>query len=173
MPDMIIIAGPNGAGKSTFGDLFLRRQTKPFTYINADEIEKELAEFQNTKSKREFSAARFALRRLAAAVDAGDNLMIETTLAVRTYANAIPKWQLRGYRVGLSYLRLPSPEAAIERVRRRVMSGGHDIPEDVIRRRFETGRRYLETLYKPIVDEWYVWNSTEGGFVPAEAWNQP
>ncbi len=99
--------------------------------------------------------------------------MIETTLAVRTYASAIPKWQLRGYRVGLSYLRLPSAKVAIERVRRRVASGGHGIPENVIRRRFKKGLVYLETLYQPIVDEWYIWDSIEGGFVPAEAWNQP
>ncbi|MGE0697915.1 MAG: AAA family ATPase [Hyphomicrobiaceae bacterium] len=170
---MIIVAGPNGAGKSTFGDLFLRRQTKPFTYINADEIEKDIVKLQSTKPEREFAAARIALRRLACAVDAGENIMIETTLAVRTYANAIPKWQLLGYRVGLSYLRLPSAEIAIERVRRRVALGGHNIQVDVIRRRFDTGRLYLETLYKPAVDEWYVWDSIEGDFVPAEAWNLP
>jgi len=61
-------------------------------------------------------------------------------------------------------------EASIERVRRRVEAGGHDIPEDVIRRRFVKSLNYLDSRYKPIVDEWYVWDSLEGSFTLAEAW---
>jgi len=66
---------------------------------------------------------------------------------------------------------LPSPEKSIERVRRRVAAGGHDVPEATIRQRFTKSLEYLEQLYKPIVDEWYIWDSLKGDFQLAEAWD--
>jgi predicted ABC-type ATPase len=97
--------------------------------------------------------------------------MFETTLASLTYARKIPAWRRRGYRAALIYLRLSSVEMSIERVRRRVAQGGHDIPEGVIRQRFVKSADYLEKYYKPIVDEWYIWDSLEGEFRQAESWN--
>lgn len=73
--------------------------------------------------------------------------------------------------VALIYLRLPSVEMSIERVRRRVAAGGHDIPEQVIRKRFAKSVAYLEQRYKPIVNEWYIWDSLEGRFHLAETWD--
>jgi predicted ABC-type ATPase len=94
--------------------------------------------------------------------DTQKEFMFETTLASLGYAQKIPTWQMRGYSIALIYLRLPSIERSIERVRKRVEAGGHSIPEDVIRKRFAKSLDYFENLYKPIVDEWYVWNSLEG-----------
>jgi predicted ABC-type ATPase len=68
-------------------------------------------------------------------------------------------------------LRLPNVEKSLERVRRRVARGGHGIPEDVIRQRYAKSIDYLEKHYKSAVDEWYVWDSLEGYFRRAEAWN--
>jgi predicted ABC-type ATPase len=76
-----------------------------------------------------------------------------------------------GYSVSLIYLRLPSVEASIDRVRRRVEAGGHGIPEETIRRRFDKSRGYFEKAYKSIVDEWYVWDSVEATFKLAESWD--
>jgi predicted ABC-type ATPase len=73
--------------------------------------------------------------------------------------------------VGLVYLRLQSVEVSIERVRRRVAEGGHDIPEATIRRSYSRSTEYLETIYKRLVNEWYIWDSLEGEFRPAEAWD--
>ena len=64
-------------------------------------------------------------------------------------------------------------EDALDRVARRVAAGGHGIPEEVIRRRFSRSWDYFDSVYKHIVDEWYVWESVEGDFVPAEAWDMP
>jgi predicted ABC-type ATPase len=111
------------------------------------------------------------LGRIASLVDARQELMLETTLASLTYATKIPKWQQIGYSVALIFLRLPNVDASIERVRRRVAAGGHDIPEHVIRQRFMKSHDYLERIYKPIVDEWYIWDSLEGDFKLAEAWD--
>jgi predicted ABC-type ATPase len=71
----------------------------------------------------------------------------------------------------LVYLRLPSVEMSIERVRRRVAQGGHGVPEDAIRKRFTKSLDYFERLYRPIVNEWYIWDSLEGSFEPAEKWD--
>jgi predicted ABC-type ATPase len=97
--------------------------------------------------------------------------MFETTLASLSYARKISTWRKQGYSVALIYLRLPNVEASIDRVRRRVEAGGHDIQKAVIRQRFAKSAKYFETLYKPIVDEWYVWDSLEGDFQLAEAWD--
>jgi predicted ABC-type ATPase len=78
----------------------------------------------------------------------------------------IRAWWQGGYNIALVYLKLPSVEASLERVRRRVAAGGHAIPEDAIRRRFDKSWKYFEELYKPLVSEWYVWESLEGQFVP-------
>ena len=88
--------------------------------------------------------------------------MLETTLATRRYLAAIPKWRATGYGVELYYLRLPSPEAAVQRVRRRVADGGHAIPERDIRRRFHRSLAYLE-LYKTLVDSWYLFDNSDTG----------
>jgi predicted ABC-type ATPase len=66
---------------------------------------------------------------------------------------------------------LPNVGTSIDRVRKRVAAGGHSVPEYVIRQRFTKSAAYLESHYKPVVDEWYIWDSLEGGFELAEAWD--
>ena len=103
---------------------------------------------------------------------ANADFVVETTLATLAYAQKIPGWRSKGYVVSLVYLRLGSAEESIMRVRRRVAAGGHGIPEDTIRRRFGKSLRYFETIYKPVVDEWYIWESREGIFILVEASNE-
>ena len=168
MPSIILIAGPNGAGKTTFGDEYLAVEEREFEFVNADEIARGL----DVPSRSDVLAARMMLRRVDELVEAGANFVVETTLATLTYAQKIPGWRKRGYVVSLLYLRLASVDESIARVRKRVAAGGHGIPEDTIHRRFGKSLRYFEMIYKPIVDEWYIWESREGTFVLVEAWNQ-
>src|SRR5205823_5016308 len=95
---------------------------------------------------------------------AGADLLIETTLATLTYARKIPVWRERGYHISLVYLRLDSADESLSRVRKRVAAGGHNIPEQIVRRRFGKSVDYLEKMYKPIVDEWYIYESRQGRF---------
>ena len=104
------------------------------------------------------------LRMINRCVGSGESFALETTLSGRNYARAIPEWRARGYRVRLCFLRLPSPEMAVLRVRNRVREGGHNIEEDVVRRRFDAGRRNFRQLYRGIVDEWTLFDS--GGKYP-------
>jgi len=124
-----------------------------------------------TQAQRDVRAGREMLRRMAALVEARASFMFETTLASLSYARKIAAWRKQGFAVGLIYLRLPSAAQAIERVRRRVAQGGHGLPEAVIRERFAKSGEYFQKRYKGLVDEWYVWDSLEGEFRQAEAWN--
>ena len=113
------------------------------------------------------------LGRIDDLVNAGAHLAIETTLATLTYAHKIPVWRKRGYNVSLVYLRLNSVTESLDRVRGRVEAGGHNIPPDVIERRFNKSADYFETIYKSIVNHWYVWESREGKFALVESSEQP
>ena len=165
MPTVIIIGGPNGAGKTTFANEYLTAEDRDFDFVNADEIARDL------KKPSDVLAARLMLVRIDKLAGAGADFAIETTLANLGYARKISLWQGRGYVVSLAYLRLINVEESIARVRKRVAAGGHDIPEETIRRRFDKSRHYFETIYRPIVDEWYVWESQGGGFTLRESWD--
>ncbi len=83
----------------------------------------------------------------------------ETTLSGRGYAAKLPLWRANGYRVSLYFLSLPHADMAVERVRLRVSQGGHNIPESVIRRRFESGLEHFHNLYKPVVNAWFLYDN--------------
>ena len=154
MPDVIVIAGPNGAGKSTLAPALLRDTIGILEYVNADTIAEGLSAFAPEDAS--FDAGRVMLGRMHDLVGGGKDFAFETTLATRFYASWLKKLQSQGYRVSLVFLWLESVELAIERVRGRVRLGGHDIPEETIRRRYEPGLRNLFELYLPIVDAWSV-----------------
>ncbi len=170
MPEIIIVAGPNGAGKTTFANAYLPLERERFVYVNADEIAREFYDSLIATSILNIRAGREMLDRIEATVSANFDLMFETTLATRTYAQKIPLWQQKGYRIKLFYLQLADAEQSIMRVKRRVALGGHNIPEDIIRRRFTKSKDNLENHYKRVVDEWYVWESLEGGFEQVASW---
>jgi predicted ABC-type ATPase len=171
MQEVIIIAGPNGAGKTSFANQYLPAEREGLVFVNADEIARELSPLGLSGAALDLTAGRTMLTRIEQLFEARVEFMLETTLASLRYAQKIPLWQEAGYNVSLIYLRLPNPERSIERVRQRVAMGGHDVPESVVRQRFAKSLRYLEELYKPIVDEWYIWDSVEGDFRLAQAWD--
>ena len=99
--------------------------------------------------------------------------MVETTLASRGYARRIPGWQAAGYDVSLHFLALPSADAAVARVARRVAAGGHDVPEADIRRRFARGLDLFEGRYKLLVNHWEVRKFHEAELQIVESSDQP
>ncbi len=91
----------------------------------------------------------------------GENFAFETTLSGRHYVRLIPDWRREGYYVKLFFLSLPTPELATARVLSRVAQGGHHVPEDVIRRRFEAGLRNFQTIYRDLVNSWVLYDNSE------------
>lgn len=160
MPTVLIIAGPNGAGKTTFANAVLARRPEPFEFVNADEIARRVG---GGGRAPDLLAGREMLRLLDELTAQRRDIALETTLATRSHAHRIERWRQAGYRIELVYLRLPNVEASLARVAGRVARGGHDIPEADIRRRFPRSLEYLETVYKPLVDEWQLWLSGEQG----------
>ncbi len=156
---IIVIAGPNGAGKTTFASEFLPNEADCPNFVNADLIAAVLAPFAPDTAA--FRAGRLMLFEIRNNVRQDDSFAFETTLSGRHYARLIPQWQSAGYSVKLFFLKLVSPELAIARVQQRVRTGGHNVPEPIIRRRFAAGLRNFELLYKSLVDEWALYDNSE------------
>lgn len=162
MPNLYVISGCNGAGKTTASYSVLPDMLNCKEFVNADEIAKGLSPFQPEKVAIE--AGRIMLSRIKDLIDHNIDFAFETTLATKSYVRFIKDAQEKGYFVTLIYFWLNSPELAIERVKARVISGGHDIPVDVIRRRYYAGITNLSKLYLSICDFWMIINNSEPPF---------
>jgi predicted ABC-type ATPase len=160
---IIIIAGPNGAGKTTFAKVFLPNEADCPLFVNADLIAAGLSPL--APDAVALRSARLMLDELARHAAAGRSFAFETTLSGRAYLRRIQEWQAAGYRVELIFLRLDSVAQAVARVRERVRQGGHDVPEEVIRRRFAAGLDNFHRYYAPAVDAWAEYDNA--GELPA------
>lgn len=162
MSNLYLIGGANGSGKTTTAKIVLPNFLGVIEYVNADEIAAGLSMF-NPESVA-IIAGRLMLERLEALSNSGVDFAFETTLAARHFASFLRKSKPRGYTINLIFFWLQSPELAIERVRRRVESGGHNIPEDVIRRRYTRGIKNLLELYIPLCDSWIIYDNSRLSF---------
>jgi len=162
MANLYVISGCNGAGKTTASYSVLPDMLNCKEFVNADEIAKGLSPFQPDKVAIE--AGRIMLTRIKDLIKHNVDFAFETTLASKSYAPFIREAQLKGYFVTLVFFWLNSPELAIERVKTRVNSGGHDIPENVINRRYWAGICNLSKLYVPISDYWLIIDNSEPPF---------
>jgi predicted ABC-type ATPase len=161
-PLVVVIAGPNGAGKSTTAPRLLQGALAVAEFVNADTIARGLSAFRPESVA--VAAGRVMLARIRSLASARANFAFETTLAGRSFARWLAAERASGYRAHLAFLSLPSPELALARVAERVRHGGHDIPEEVVRRRFAAGLRNFFGLYREAVDTWQMFdNSAAGG----------
>jgi predicted ABC-type ATPase len=162
MRNLFIIAGPNGAGKTTASYTILPDMLDCREFVNADEIARGLSPFQSDKAG--IDAGRLMLHRIKELIKHKSEFAFETTLSTRSYVNTIIKSKESGYFVTLVFFWLNSPALAIERVRNRVLEGGHDIPVDIIKRRYYSGVKNLFNLYIPISDYWMIIDNSENPF---------
>jgi len=154
MKTLYIIAGCNGAGKTTASLTMLPEIWKCIEFVNADEIARGLSPF-NPESVA-FEAGRLMLKRIDTLIEGDKSFSIETTLSTRSYAKLIERAHSKGFYVQLLFFWLPSHEEAIQRVVQRVTEGGHNIPTDVIIRRYHSGINNLFKIYMNIVDSWML-----------------
>ncbi len=127
-------------------------------FVNADEIAKGLSPFHPEEVAIE--AGKLMLKRIDTLLSQQRSFAIETTLATRTYKTLVDKAHQLGYNVTLLFFWLPSPEMAEMRVASRVASGGHNIPKDVIHRRYKLGLQNLFNIFVPIVDDWSLYDNS-------------
>ncbi|PIQ47139.1 MAG: zeta toxin [Cytophagales bacterium CG12_big_fil_rev_8_21_14_0_65_40_12] len=161
-PKLYIIAGCNGAGKTTASFTILPEILNVQEFVNADEIARGISPFQPEKAGIE--AGRIMLERIDDLIARKVDFAFETTLATRSYAGKIKKAKVQGYYVILIFFWLESIELAKERVNVRVSEGGHNIPEDIIERRYNRGLRNFFQLYQNEVDEWMFMDNSYGNF---------
>jgi len=155
-----IIAGPNGAGKTTFARKFLPRYADCRNFINADLIADGVSPFAPEAAA--FRAGRLMLQEIRQYARQKVDFGFETTLSGVCYQNSIRHLRSEGYAVHIFFLWIPSVELALSRVRGRVREGGHDVPEAVVRRRFERSIRNFFRLYRPLADSWVLFDNSGG-----------
>lgn len=167
-PQAVVIAGPNGAGKTSAAPDLLQDAVGIDVFVNADVIAQGLAAFSPESAA--FVAGKIMLRRIDELARAREDFAFESTLAGRSAHRLLTGLVALGYDVHIFYLWLPSPELAVARVRRRVESGGHDVPEPVIRRRFWKSLVNFDRLYRPIATTWRLYDGGALGDHPLIAY---
>ncbi len=157
---LYIIAGCNGAGKTTASFTILPEILDCREFVNADEIAKGLSPFQPEKVS--FESGRIMLNRINELLFENENFAFETTLSTRSYKNKIIEAREKGYRITLLFFWLQNVELAKERVKIRVIEGGHNIEPEIIERRYIKGIKNLFNIYLPIVDGALIFDNSEG-----------
>ena len=156
--NLYIIAGCNGAGKTTASFTVLPEMLNCREFVNADEIAAGISPF-NPEGVA-IQAGRLMIDRIIQLLKDGETFAFETTLATRSYVKLIQQAKKRGYFVTLLFFSLSTSEQAQRRVAQRVSMGGHNIPSDVIVRRYEAGLQNLFQLYMPICDYWTLYDNS-------------
>ena len=162
MPRLYIISCCNGAGKTTASYSMLPEMLSCSEFVNSDEFAKSLSPFQPENAS--IQASRYMLQKIRYLLKRQSDFAVETTLATRTLLKTVRMAQAAGYSVTLLYFWLNSPELAIERVKARVENGGHNIPEETIRRRYKVGVDYFFHHYAPICERWILADNSQAPF---------
>lgn len=158
--NLYIIAGCNGAGKTTASFTILPEILNCKEFVNADEIAKGLSPFQPEKVS--FEAGRIMIKRINELLETNENFAFETTLATKSYKSKVIGAQNKNYNVILLFFWLQNVDLAIERVKTRVIEGGHNIETEVIKRRYKNGIKNLFEIYLSIVNEVMIFDNSEG-----------
>lgn len=157
MPTIYIIAGPNGVGKTTFADRYLPDEARQLEFVNADLIARGLSPYAPDSVALE--AGRIALKRIRELIGGRMGFTWETTMSGKTAAGWLRKAQDAGFVVKAYFLWVRDPHTTIQRIRQRVVEGGHYIPEEVSRRRFFKTIQNFFSIYRPLVTSWKLFQN--------------
>src|SRR5438105_1292491 len=157
-PSIYIIAGPNGVGKTTFAREFLPHYADCRNFVNADLIAEGMSPFAPEAAA--FRAGRLMLEQISLLAERGLDFGFETTFSGRSHVVLIRDLRNRGYLVHMFFLWLPNVDLALSRVRGRVLAGGHDVPEAVVRRRFDRSIRNFFRIYRSLAESWMLFDNS-------------
>lgn len=158
-PTLYLFAGSNGAGKTTFARAYLRQLDPIPRFLNADEIARGLSPL--APQKLAVKAGKLLLHEIQDCMEARKSFGLESTLSRKSHIGTLHRAKALGFLIELHYLWIPSPDLAIHRIRQRVKKGGHAIPDNDVRRRFNRSLRNLTDLYAPLADSWTFQDNTK------------
>jgi predicted ABC-type ATPase len=159
--ELIVVAGPNGAGKSTFVARFL--VDRPMPYLCAVLIAAEFQQLDATS--QQIAAGREFLRRIELRLAKEESFIVETTLSGRTMRRVLTRAGIRGFEITIIFVYLDSADTCVVRVRERVRHGGHNVPEDDVRRRFSRSCANFWHVYREIADLWIAYYNAGSEFI--------
>ena len=157
---MTIIGGANGSGKTTFAREIVAKFG--IEYLGADEIAAELN--ANNPEKVAIEAARIFSRRLAESIETGKSLLVESTLSGVSLKKFLVTAKSNNFKISIYFVYLDSAELCVNRVASRVARGGHNVPPEDVRRRFQRSNQNFWNIYKPLADEWNLFFNVGDGF---------
>lgn len=158
MKEIVILGGPNGAGKTTAARKLLPKFPTIQEFLNADEFARAIC--SEDPESAAFVAGRRMPARMRELIERDESFGLESTLSGKSYLRLLNRCKQAGWRITLLYLWLPTPEAAIKRVARRVREGGHGLPPEIIRRRYYAGLSNFLSMYLPLADELEVYDNS-------------
>jgi predicted ABC-type ATPase len=150
-PEVLLLAGPNGAGKTTSSRLVV---PPGMDFVNADVVASRLVAAGHPLRGLDVAAGRVVVAEVRRLERERASFCVETNLAARGLVRSIRQWRAAGWQVRLAFVALLIPELALARVAERVEQGGHDVPEPVVRRRWQQGLWSFFGLYTDLVDSW-------------------
>ncbi|MBF0431515.1 MAG: zeta toxin family protein [Fibrobacteria bacterium] len=157
-PQIFLIGGPNGSGKTTTANELLPVSLNIFEYVNADSIAAGLSPFK--PENMAIQAGKLMLRRIKELAEQRKTFAFETTMASRTFGTFLNQCKKKGYITNVIFLWLQNPDLAVERVKLRVKTGGHNIPQEIILKRYVSGIRNFFSIYQPISNNWSVYDNS-------------
>lgn len=153
MKRLYVLAGANGSGKSTISKVLL--PSEGIVYVNPDDIAKGLNPDDPTQVK--IAAGKKALSRVEALLEKGDSFAVESTLSGNGYVNILKRAKKLEYDITIAYVFVDSPEVCIARIDARVLNGGHFIPPEDVRRRYQRSKDNFINLYASLADHWMIY----------------
>jgi predicted ABC-type ATPase len=152
-PECSVLAGPNGAGKSSL----FQHVALPGRFINADDIARQLN--PSDPDSASLQAGRIVLNTIEDMFSGRHDFVYETTLSSRQSINLLKRAKTEGYHTLLVFIALRSADLHVARVAQRVQRGGHNIPEAIIRRRYELAFENLQ-LALPFCDAVVIYDNS-------------
>ncbi len=173
MPEIYMIGGPNGAGKTTSAKSLLPELLNCREYVNADTIAAALSPFNPASVS--IQSGRLMLERIRHLANQKTNFSFETTMASRSFAPFLIDCKNNNYKINLIFLWLQTPDLALARVEDRVARGGHNIPSEIILRRYQRSIHNFLNIYSPLADDWVLYDnsSTEPTIIAEKKLHKP